>query len=401
MKKLLSIFVVLALVIGLMPIGVLAGTSDGPVVEDVVQDEPSEAFKIIPQTKDFTISKAGKQDITAKFKTMNYMSDWPELLEVFSYSGGTLTSGNNKIEFFATSAQDKTSTAATIEKVIVEGTNDLALDTPIYVKDYSKAAAGTYTGKLKISWKPQEEMDIPDGESEFAGSAEITLKISIPTQKKDNKKENKKDNKKDNKKKSKKTYTGVLLTKLTASGKKGIKFSWGRIKGVGGYDVFLSRCNHNGKKMKPKKIKTFKGNKRFTWTKSGLKKNTSYKAFVKAWIKKNGKKKYVKTGPKSHIFTGNVSKGFTNPKSVTVKKKSISLRVNKTAKIKANATKEMKGKRFMPKRHEPRIRFASSNKSIATVNGSGKIKGIKAGTCYVYAFAPNGVSMKIKVGVKF
>lgn len=383
MKKLLSVLVVLALVIGLMPMGIFARTSDEPVMED----EPSEFFKITPQTKDYTIKKAGKQDITAKFETSNYMSDWPEFIEFFTYSGGTLTSGKNKIEFFATSKQDKTSTTVSVEAMIKEGKNNIALSMPIYVKDFSKAAAGTYTGKLKYSWKPAEEMDMPDDfATEFKGSGTISLKLTI--------------SKKENNKNKKKNYIGVLIAKLTAKGKNGIKFSWGKISGVKGYDLFLSRCNHNGKKMKPKKIKTFKGNKKFTWTKSGLKKNTSYKAFVKAWIKKNGKKKYVKSGPKSHIFTGNTSKGFTNPKSVTAKKSSFSLRVKKAAKFKAKATKEVKGKKFMPKRHEPKIRYTSSDKSVATVNKSGKIKGVGKGTCYVYAFAPNGASKKAKVKVK-
>ena len=33
-----------------------------------------------------------------------------------------------------------------------------------------------------------------------------------------------------------------------------------------------------------------KGNKTFKWTKKGLKKGTSYKAYVKAWVTEDGKK---------------------------------------------------------------------------------------------------------------
>ena len=47
-----------------------------------------------------------------------------------------------------------------------------------------------------------------------------------------------------------------------------------------------------------------------------------------------------------------------------------------------------------------RVRYESSNSKIATVTSKGKIKGIKKGTCYIYAYAQNGVAKKIKVTVR-
>ena len=46
-----------------------------------------------------------------------------------------------------------------------------------------------------------------------------------------------------------------------------------------------------------------------------------------------------------------------------------------------------------------KVAWESDNISVATVK-NGKIKGVKAGTCYVYAYAQNGVTAKIKVTVK-
>ena len=51
-----------------------------------------------------------------------------------------------------------------------------------------------------------------------------------------------------------------------------------------------------------KKLKTLKGNGSLSWTVKGLKKYKGYKAYVKAWKMKDGKKTYVKTS-----LTPNVS----------------------------------------------------------------------------------------------
>jgi uncharacterized protein YjdB len=46
------------------------------------------------------------------------------------------------------------------------------------------------------------------------------------------------------------------------------------------------------------------------------------------------------------------------------------------------------------------MNYESTNPQIATVTAKGVIKGKKAGNCYVYAYAQNGVCRKIKVTVK-
>ena len=47
-----------------------------------------------------------------------------------------------------------------------------------------------------------------------------------------------------------------------------------------------------------------------------------------------------------------------------------------------------------------KVAWESDNVSIATVSKKGQIKGLKRGTCYIYAYAQNGVFAKIKVTVK-
>ena len=54
----------------------------------------------------------------------------------------------------------------------------------------------------------------------------------------------------------------------------------------------------------------------------------------------------------------------------------------------------------MPPQHVKQIRYLSTNKKIATVTKGGKIKAKKKGTCYIYVYAHNGISKKIKVIVR-
>jgi len=114
----------------------------------------------------------------------------------------------------------------------------------------------------------------------------------------------------------------------------------------------------------------------------------------------DGKKSYVKTSPIVHAYTSGGTKKYTNSKSVTVKKAKVSLKEGKTYKIKATVKKLQKGKKIMPAGHVAKLRYLSSNTIVATVSKSGKIKGVNNGTCYVYAYAHNGVFKRIKVTVK-
>ena len=195
-----------------------------------------------------------------------------------------------------------------------------------------------------------------------------------------------------------KTVTGVPLTKMTAQGKTAMTITWQKTEGAEGYDIFFGKCDGNGKET-AKKVKTIKGSSKLTWKKTGLKAGDTYKAYVKAYVMKDGKKKYVASSPLMHAYAKGYNRNYTNAKSVKVNKTEVSINKGKTFKIKASVRKLKKGKKLMPKKHEPTLRYLSTDKSVATVSGKGKIKGVKAGTCYVYAFAHNGVSKKIKVTV--
>ena len=202
------------------------------------------------------------------------------------------------------------------------------------------------------------------------------------------------------KKASKKGIKGVLLTQMTAKGGKSLKIKWKEIQGAEGYDIFFSKCDHDGTKAKIKKVKTIKGNKTFSWTKAGLDKRTGYRAYVKAWVMKDGKKKYVRKGPLVHAFTSGSAAKYTNAKAVAVSKNKVSLKKGGTFKVSATVSKLIPGKRLMTEYHAPKVRFWSGNKKVATVSRSGKIKAKSKGACNIYAIAQNGAYATVKVTVK-
>jgi hypothetical protein len=193
--------------------------------------------------------------------------------------------------------------------------------------------------------------------------------------------------------------SGTLIGKTSTKGKTALTIGWIKTEGADGYDIFFAECNHSSKKIVCKNVKTIKGNKTFTWTKSGLKKGTAYKAYVKAYVMKNGKKSYVRTSPMMHAYTGGQTKNYTNAKSVTVNKTKVSLKKGKTFKIKAKVKKLNKNKKLMPKSHAPTLRYLTSNNKVATVSKSGKITAKGKGSCVIYVFAHNGLSKQVKVTV--
>ena len=197
----------------------------------------------------------------------------------------------------------------------------------------------------------------------------------------------------------KKKVSGTLATKMKAKGPSSLVLSWSKVKGAEGYDIFFSRCNHDGMKLVPLKVKSFKGNNVFTWTKGKLKEHTAYKACVKAYVVENGKKRYVRKSLQAHAYTSGGTMRFTNAKSIKLKKSQVKIKAGKTSRVKATIAKLHKDKELM-RGHVPRLRFKTSNKKIATVSKGGVIKARGKGTCFILVYAHDGISKKVRVTVR-
>ena len=83
-----------------------------------------------------------------------------------------------------------------------------------------------------------------------------------------------------------------------------------------------------------------------------------------------------------------------------MKKSKVTLKKNKTYKIRASVKKMNKNKKLLGKDHAPKLRYYSTNKKVAKVSKSGKIKAVKKGSCKIYAVAVNGAKKAVKVKVK-
>jgi hypothetical protein len=186
--------------------------------------------------------------------------------------------------------------------------------------------------------------------------------------------------------------------KVSQSGKK-VTVKWGKVSKADRYVVYASYCGPD----KCTKIKALSGSKtsmtftKLNGSKLNLKKNV--KVYVVAYRKVNGKETKLARSITAHIV-GTKNTKYTNVKKIKLSKSKYTLKVNKTATIKAKIVLVDKKKKQLSDSHAPEFRYASSNTKVATVNKSGKITAVKKGTCYIYVYAKNGYAKKVKVTVK-
>ena len=191
--------------------------------------------------------------------------------------------------------------------------------------------------------------------------------------------------------------TGNLILTMNRSNKDSLALKWTKVKGVDGYDVFMSRCHNNGDRYEPELVQSFDNNSTFTWSANELQPGTCYKAIVKAYILVNGEKQYVRVSLMAHCVTyGETNK--TNAVKLTVNKRRLVLKKGKTFQIEATAVKDDPTKNYVT--HEPEIRYFSTDLSVAKVSKDGKITALGAGTCRIYVETLNGIYKSIKVTVK-
>lgn len=181
-----------------------------------------------------------------------------------------------------------------------------------------------------------------------------------------------------------------LSLRVTKSAKTSNKLKWNRIKGADGYVVFAARCG------KPLQIAaTIKNGATTSWKHTKLNKGTYYKYVVLAYQQVGEKQLAVSTSKMIHV----PAKGgkYSDIKAIKVNKKKVTLKKGGTFKIKATEVKKNSSQKI--KRHR-KIGYESTNTKVAAVSKNGKIKAKAKGTCYIYLYAQNGVSKKIKVQVK-
>ncbi len=192
---------------------------------------------------------------------------------------------------------------------------------------------------------------------------------------------------------SKKSSYAALSAKVSSAKKNSLKLQWSKVSKADGYVVFGNRANVGSKKYKYQLLKVIEKNSVKTYTHSKLAKGTYYKYIVQAYKLKDGKPQIIATS--KTLYASTAGGKNANVSSLKLNKTKVNLKAGKKFTLKATAKKS--GQKLKTFR---KVSFESSNTKIATVNAKGVIKAKKKGTCYIYVYAQNGVSKKVKVTVK-
>ena len=99
-----------------------------------------------------------------------------------------------------------------------------------------------------------------------------------------------------------------------------------------------------------------------------------------------------------HAVTGGYAHKITNPKKVTVKRKAVKLAPGGKVRMGAKVTGVRSGKKVLS--HVNRLRYYSTNPTVATVDEKGRITAVSLGECTVYAVANNGIRKGTRVTVR-
>ena len=182
-----------------------------------------------------------------------------------------------------------------------------------------------------------------------------------------------------------------IQARVDKTTKNSIRIKWNQVTGATGYIVYGNTC---GKKNSYEPIQIIKNKKETSFTHKKCKKGTYYKYIVYAFRQVDGKREMVAVSKTIHATTK--GKQYGNAQSVKVNKTKVYLKKKETFYLKGVEVAQ-KGKKI--KKHRA-LCYESSNVKVATVSKKGVIKAKKKGTCYVYAYAQNGVYKKIKVNVK-
>lgn len=200
-------------------------------------------------------------------------------------------------------------------------------------------------------------------------------------------------------------YQKLISIKLKGTpSKNSLKVTWSKIPGADGYDVFAAYCGRelSGKYTKFHKIATV-NNRHTAYTikklnGKKLRNDWSYKAYVRAFVMKDGKKHYVRKSLSIHV--SGIKYKYTNAKKVTVNKKAVTLKKGKSTRVYGKVYRLTTKRNLLPNYHGPNLKYFTTNKGVAKISKNGTITATGKGTCKVYVMALNGVKAPVKVTVK-
>lgn len=181
----------------------------------------------------------------------------------------------------------------------------------------------------------------------------------------------------------------VLPAKASVTDNGQVTLTWDKVDGAEGYRIYRKV---KGSKDGYKRVATTKN---LQLVQKQLDNKKTYQYYIVAYKTIDGKK--ARIGKTLTLYAVMNNAKYTEAKKIKLNKKSYSLEVGAKAKIKAVLLKRENEKKM--KAESEKLRFYSTDNTVAEVNANGTITAKGAGTCYIYVVAGNGISQKIKVTV--
>lgn len=181
------------------------------------------------------------------------------------------------------------------------------------------------------------------------------------------------------------TNSKLLLCRVY-SAKTSHTIRWNPVKSADGYEIYGAKSNGKYKRLRTVNKKSN------NWTHKKLKKGTQYKYYIKAYKKIDGKR--VILAKSLPVYSTTKGGKYGNPLKIELKKTHVSVKSGKKVRIRVKVT----GKKIS--KAGKKVRYVSSNPSVAKVSKKGVITGKKRGSCMIYCIAQNGLYKKVKVKVK-
>lgn len=180
----------------------------------------------------------------------------------------------------------------------------------------------------------------------------------------------------------------ILQAKVKKVNKRRLQLQWKPVEQADGYIVYGAMYNQAYQKL----TEIYSGSAS-SFLVQDLKKGRYYKLIVVAY-RGAGSGKQVLTTSKT-VYAATTGGKFGNPKKVRIGQKKLTLRAGKKKKITSSVTNGPGKVKIRRK-----LSWESTNEAVARVNKNGRITAVSAGTCYVYAYAQNGIMARIRVTVK-
>lgn len=160
---------------------------------------------------------------------------------------------------------------------------------------------------------------------------------------------------------------------------------WRSVKSADGYYIYGAKSGAGYKRLR------IVGKKTLRWKRTGLRKGTKYQYYVAAYRRINGKR--VVISKSLSVYSTTKGGKYGNPVRIKVEKPSVNVKSAKKIRLKVKVS----GKSL--KKDSRKIRYVSTDLSIARVSKKGIVTGMRRGICYIYCVTSNGLFRRVKVSV--